>query len=220
LKIIGVGLNKTGTKTLRTFCLGWGLRHRTYELEAFRRFRRGDIDGLLDEMENSDSFEDWPWPLMYKEIDERFPDARFVLTVRRSPDVGYRSLCKMAVRMGPLNDVARHIYGYSMPHGRRDEHLAFYEAHNRAVEEHFRGRPDKLIKLCWETGDDGLTLSRFLGMPAPKEAARHVNASDPVYAGDNLFLAHLNRILFQTRWYAGRALYRAVAAFRPPAANA
>ncbi len=198
-KILGVGLNKTGTKTLRSYFREWGLRHRTYDLDAFHRWRRGEIEALLDEMEDFDSFEDWPWPLMYREIDERFPDARFVLTVRRDADTWYRSLCKMAVRIGPMRDFEPHIYGYAMPHGHRDEHVAIYHAHNEAVEAHFRDRPGKLLRICWEEGDDGRRLADFLGLPHPETATLHTNRSAPVYDGDNLALAHLNRVVFQTR---------------------
>ena len=124
MKVIGVGLNKTGTKTLAYYLKQWGLRHRTYDLPSFHLYRDGEIAKLLDQMADWDSFEDWPWPLIYREIDERYPDARFVLTVRESPAIWYRSLCRMAVRLGPLDDFEQHIYGHAMPQGHRDEHFA------------------------------------------------------------------------------------------------
>lgn len=199
-KVIGVGLNKTGTKTLRYYLQNWGYRHRSFELDAFERYRAGDTDALLDSMEDFDSFEDWPWPLLYREIDARFPDARFVLTLRKSPQTWYRSLCNMAVRMGPLDQFERHIYGHAMPQGRRNEHIAQYLAHNCAVTEHFQARPGKLLILCWEDGDDAATLAQFLGIDAPAEAPMHVNKSMRVYSGDSLLLAHINRIAFQAYW--------------------
>ena len=128
-KVIGVGLNKTGTKTLASYLEEWGYRNRSYDLEAFNKFREGRIEELLDEMEHSDSFEDWPWPMMYREIAERYPDAKFILTRRKSPETWYRSLCQMAIRRGPFVDFEQHIYGYSMPHGRKEEHLTYYKHH-------------------------------------------------------------------------------------------
>lgn len=115
IKIIGIGLNKTGTKTLGHYLKLWRFRQKTFDLDAFNLYRAGRIKELLEIMQQYDSFEDWPRPLMYREIDSNFPDARFVLTVCRSPEVWYRSLCKMAVRMGPLQKFEQHIYGYAMP---------------------------------------------------------------------------------------------------------
>ena len=204
MKVIGVGLNKTGTKTLGHYLKQWGFRHKTYDLDAFNLYRAGRIQKLLEMMQQYDSFEDWPWPLMFREIDSNFPDARFVLTVRRSPEVWYRSLCKMAVRMGPLRKFEQHIYGYAMPQGHRDEHLQYYQAHNQAVAEHFRRRPASLLKVCWETGDHPQKLADFLGLNVAETAPQHLNRSQTVYSGDNLYLAHANRILFQAWWHASR----------------
>ena len=213
MKVIGVGLNKTGTKTLRHHLLNWGFRHRSYELDAFHQFQDGRIQELLDSMEEFDSFEDWPWPLMYREIDKRFPDARFVLTTRRSADAWYKSLCKMAVRMGPLNDYEKHIYGYAMPHGNKKIHTDFYERHNEQVLAHFRNQPNRFLHLCWERGGSAEELASFLGLDDVDTTPQHLNAGMSVYSGDNLWLAHLNRIVFQTRWKCtrfGRRVYRRI----------
>ncbi len=200
MKVIGAGLNKTGTKTMRHYLMQWGFRHRSYELEAFRMYRAARIDELLDSMEDYDSFEDWPWPLIYRDIDERFPDAKFVLTTRYTPEVWYRSLCKMAVRMGPMKDFEAHIYGHAMPHGRRDHHIEFYERHNREVLEHFADRPGKVLQLSWDRGGTAEDLAAFLGLTDVDTTPVHKNRSLPVYSGDNLALAHLNRIAFQSKW--------------------
>lgn len=200
MKIIGAGLNKTGTKTLRYHLIQWGFEHRSYELDAFQQFQAGKIDELLDSMEDYDSFEDWPWPLMFREIDERFPDAKFILTTRRSADVWYTSLCKMAVRMGPLNDFEKHIYGYSMPQGRKAQHQKYYNRHNATVTDHFANRPEKLLQLCWEDGGTAEQLAGFLDLEGVDTKPRHMNPGIPVYGGDNLALAHVSRIAFRTKW--------------------
>jgi hypothetical protein len=208
VKVIGIGLNKTGTKTLGRYLERWGFRHRTYdssntrESASYTLYARGDVEGLLAIVAAHDSVEDWPWPLLYREIDERFPEARFVLTVRRSPEVWYRSLCNMAVRLGPLPLYEKHVYGHAMPHGDRDEDLRCYEEHNEAVAEHFRDRPGKLLTVCWETGDDAATLADFLGLEDVDTAPLHLNPSPTrVYTGDRLWRAHVSRIAY--RWIRG-----------------
>lgn len=199
-KVIGIGLNKTGTKTLKRYLEGWGLRHRSFELDAFQLYRAGRIDELLQSMEPFDSFGDWPWPLIYREIDARFPDARFILTTRKDSETWFRSLCNMAVRMGPLDDFERHVYGHAMPQGQRRDHVEFYERHNSEVREHFAGRAGKLLELCWENGDTVEKLAAFLNLEAPDIGPVHVNRSPAVYTGDSLVLAHANRIVFQSLW--------------------
>lgn len=207
-KVFGVGLNKTGTKTLRHFLLNWGYDHRSYDLEAFNRYQEGDLASLLEDMQAHDSFEDWPWPLLFREADEHFPDSRFILTVRKSPEIWYRSLCKMAVRMGPLTEFEKHIYGHSMPQGHKAEHLEFYRRHNEAVLNHFEGRPDRLLVLCWETGQGVSELPEFLSVGEPVKNPPRINQSMRVYGGDSLVIAQLNRVAFQNYWRGRRALSR------------
>jgi hypothetical protein len=175
-KVLGVGLNKTGTTTLGACLRELGYRHVTWNREAFELWRDGRIDDVLARMEAFDSFEDWPWPLVYREFDARFPDARFVLTVRRNPGVWFESLRKHAERTGPTEFRAA-IYGHAMPHGRRDEHVALYERHNAEVRAWFRDRPGKLIELCWERGDGWAELAPFLGAPVPAIPFPHLNRS-------------------------------------------
>ena len=208
MKIIGIGLNKTGTKTLRHCLKEWGYRHQSYDLAAFGLYRDGRIHELLTWMDHYDSFEDWPWPLIYREIDERFASAKFILTLRESPERWYRSLCQMAVRMGPLEDFEQHIYGYGMPHGHQQHHLDIYRRHEREVTEYFRDRPGKLLTLCWENGDTVEELAKFLGQTAPAAVPPQVNQSYPVYAGDNLILAQCHRVWFQTKWKWRKRLQR------------
>ncbi len=203
-KVFGIGLNKTGTKTMGHYLQRWGYRNRTYdsnsttESPSFRLYEQGRIDDLLDIMDDFDSCEDWPWPLLYRELDARFPHARFVLTVRRSPDAWFRSLCNMAVRLGPLPLYEKRVYGSGMPQGRKAAHVERYEAHNAEVEAYFADRPGKLLRLCWEDGDGARELADFLGLGDVDVSPLHANRSpSKVYSGDNLLLAHAHRLRYQ-----------------------
>ena len=198
MKVIGIGLNKTGTKTLRDYLMEMDFQHQSYSLDIFQKFRRGEITEILDIMENHDSFEDWPWPLMYKEIAKKFKDALFILTVRKSPEAWYKSLCKMAVRMGPFNDFEKHIYGYGMPHGKKKEHIEFYNRHNQEVQGYFKDRTGKLLVICWGKGSTGNDVAQFVGKSDISFTPKHVNASLNVYDGENLWIAHIWRITYQS----------------------
>lgn len=206
VKVIGVGLNKTGTKTLRAYLIKMGCKHHTYDLPLFKAYQNGNFEAIFEVMDKYDSFEDWPWPLMYKEIDQKYPDAKFILTTRKTPETWYKSLCKMAVRMGPMSDFEKHIYGYSMPHGHKKEHIEFYNQHNQEVEKYFENRKGKLLKICFGKGNNGKEIADFLDLDEVILDNPQRNKSPKVYEGDNLSLAHLNRIKFQTIWKINRQI--------------
>jgi hypothetical protein len=142
--------------------------------QAFQQWLDGDIDGLMQWIEEYDSFEDWPWPLLYREIDNRYPGAKFLLTRRRDSDAWFRSLCRHARRTGPT-EIRKHVYGYEMPHGHRDEHVRIYEDHLRSVRSYFSNRPGDLLEVCWEEGDGWAELSAFLGLEEPAISFPHEN---------------------------------------------
>ena len=207
MKVVGIGLNKTGTKTLAVCLTQWGYNHFTWDLASFQQYQHGDYETLWKTMRAHDSFEDWPWPLMYEEIDVQFPDTKFILTLRKSPEAWFASLCKMAIRLGPLTDYEQYIYGHSIPHGHRDEHIRFYNAHNQAVEQYFKDRPEQLLKVCWENGDGWEELANFLEKPVPDQPFPHVNKSVPlIYTGNNELVAWLYRLFYVTYQKAGKKL--------------
>lgn len=176
MKIIGIGIHKAGTTTL-AMCLTYlGYRPLSCHRESFEQFRRGDGDAVFRTMEDYDNFEDWPWPLMYPEIDRRFPDARFILTTRKDPEAWFRSLCNYAKRTGPT-EYRHYIYGHHTPEGHRDEHTRIYLDPNQAVREYFRDRSHKLLELCWELGDGWKELCTFLGVTPPPRRLPHANRS-------------------------------------------
>lgn len=146
MKVVGVGLNKPGTKTLSVCLTRWGFNHFSWDLDSFQQYQRGDYKALWKTMRAYDSFEDWPWPLMYKEIDAQFPGTKFILTVRKSPEVWFASLCKMAIRLGALTHYEQYICGYAIPHGHKDEHIQFYNAHNQGGEKYFKDRPEQFLQ--------------------------------------------------------------------------
>ncbi len=88
-KVFGIGLNKTGTKTLGACLVHFGYNHKSVDAPAFELYKKGDLNGLFEIIDKYDSFEDWPWPLIYKEIDEKFRDSKFILTTRKTPEIWF-----------------------------------------------------------------------------------------------------------------------------------
>jgi len=175
-KVIGVGFHKTGTKTLAACLETLGFRNRSLDREAFALWRLGEVPAVLEMMEHADSFEDWPWPFLYREASERFPDARFVLTTRRDEATWLESLALHVERHGRTSfNYRRYIYGVDDPRAEPQRFLEVYRAHNAAVRAYFAERPGRLLEIRWEDGLGWEPLCRFLGQPVPDVPLPHLN---------------------------------------------
>lgn len=168
-KVIGIGFHKTGTTTLGTCLKTLGYNHTTVSPEAFKLYLDGDIPALLRILDGKDSCEDWPWPLIYKEIYAAYPDARFVLTIRSSPEVWFNSLARHVDRgAGNHFKYRKYIYdGHENPSEAKELYVARYMQHNEAVYDFFQDNGADFLEVCWETGDGWAELCDFLGEPVP-----------------------------------------------------
>jgi hypothetical protein len=181
MKVFGVGWAKTGTTTLGACFETLGLRHVGQRLDLVPHLEAGDHGSLLSAAATGDAFEDWPWILMWRELDHAFPGSRFVLT-RRDPERWLASYRNMLARPGfetdELTRIRRVLYGLPFPHVTDDQLVARYLRHNDAVVAHFRGRPEALLVVDWECGDGWPELCRFLGRAIPAVPFPHENAGD------------------------------------------
>jgi hypothetical protein len=170
-KIFGIGLPKTGTSTLGNALETLGYRLGPRDLKMLRD---KEWDRIWAAAESFDCFEDWPWPMIYRELDERYPDARFVLTLRKSPEIWWNSLCVHNRNYGQSESFGAMFkcVGTDSP---SDYGIRLYHEHNEAVRSHFAGRPGKLLEVCWEHGHGWTELCDFLGRPAPSQPFPHVN---------------------------------------------
>ncbi len=163
-KIFGVGLNKTGTTTLGSCFSSLGFRHLSVRRDLVWAWRDGDLEKIFTAIDGHDSFEDWPYPLIYRELAGRYPDAKFILTVRSSPEIWLESITSHAMRIKANGEVRKLIYGAAYPQNAPERYLAFYKRHNSDVPA-FLG--DRVRQLCWETGDGWSELCSFIGVPQP-----------------------------------------------------
>lgn len=194
-KIIGIGHSKTGTSTLAACFREFGYRHTSQHLRLLEEVKRGYLQGSFDLADAYDSFEDWPWPLIYRQLDARYPNSKFILTVRKNTEVWLKSMKKHAERLGPTKNRSL-VYGHPMPHGHEDAYASIYETHNREVLEYFKDRPSQLMVVCWENGTGWKELCEFLKQDIPNVPFPHSNK------GPILSRSRLKRKLFF--WITGK----------------
>lgn len=196
-KIFCLGFQKTGTSTL-----GIALSHMGYSVTGYHPFRifADDRDVTIDRLWDAarpfahqfDAAQDTPWPLLYRHLDQEFPQARFIHVVR---DEGswIKSACKDFGRYP--NEIHRLIYGSPYPVGHEEEWLRVYRQHNRDVEAYFENASDRYLKIALGSPEYGWeAICAFLGEPVPQLPWPHVNK-----AGTKERLARIARLKARLR---------------------
>ena len=165
-KAFCVGFQKTGTTSLERALqtLDYSVAGVFGRQLTFEEFRSTFVEAGLKIAAEHDAVQDMPWPLMFRELDAAFPGSRFILTVRDT-DKWYNSI---ASHFGdkPYH-ITQNTYGEDAPCpvGHEERFKQVYEAHNRAVLDYFKDRPDDLLVMDLERGDGWEVLCPFLGVP-------------------------------------------------------
>ena len=197
LSVIGAGFGRTGTLSLRIALERLGLGPCYHMLEVFEHpehigiweragdGREVDWDGLFRSYRSA---VDWPTCAFYRELAERYPEAKVVLTVR-DPERWYRSAVEtiFPVMTGsPAGDdpvalaqarMARRLILERTFGGRVDDRghaVAVYERH---AEEVRRTIPPERL-LVYAVAEGWEPLCRFLGQPVPAEPFPQVNTTE------------------------------------------
>lgn len=163
-KVFGIGFHKTATSSLAAALsiLGYsvtgpnGVNNPNIAKEVF------DLASRL--VSKFDAFQDNPWPMLYKYLDQKYPNSKFILTIR-SPEDWIRSVVRHFG--GEVTPMREWIYGVGNPVGNEDIYLFTYERHNKEVLKYFKNRPDDLLVLAITEGDGWEKLCPFLGEERP-----------------------------------------------------
>ena len=185
-KVFGIGLPKTGTKTLGECFKQLGFKHRSFDMGLAAQAKRNELENVLAEAGKYEAFEDWPWFLTYRELDQRFPGSKFILTLRKDTKAYVTSLRQHHERQGIRKEgfIKPHwwddVFGFPPDQWDYQESAKRYERHNREVLEYFKDRADDLLVVCWENGDGWDKLCSFLNKQCPDEALPHLNRSSHI----------------------------------------
>ena len=174
-KVFGIGFHKTGTTSL-----GMALRLLGYSVTGPNGTKDPNISKNVRAMafrlvEQYDAFQDNPWPILYRELDERYPDSKFILTLRSSDSWIRSQVRHFGTQQTPMR---AWIYGQGCPQGNEGLYVERFERHNAEVLSYFERRPDDLLVMDLSKGDGWNQLGPFLGAEIPKTPFPHANKSE------------------------------------------
>jgi hypothetical protein len=194
LKMVGAGLGRTGTHSLKLALerlIGQPCYHMSEvfgkpdHVDAWRSAivdrRMPDWDALLA---GYGATVDWPACSCWRELAAAYPDAPVLLSVRSSPEAWWRSLEQtivQALAQPPQDEQQAHTRTMSAPMVRafcdrwpeRDAVLAAYRRHNDEVRRQVPA--ERLVE--WQPGDGWEPLCSALGVAVPDEPFPHVNTT-------------------------------------------
>ena len=174
-KVFCIGFHKTGTTSIATALATLG-----YRVTGPNGVRDPDIVsnalGLAHNLvAQYDAFQDNPWPVLYREMDESYPGSKFILMLR-DPEAWIASQVRhFGLEETPMR---RWIYGAGCPQGNEAVYVRRFARHNAEVQEHFAGRPNDLLMMELAAGDDWSKLCPFLGKPVPDVPFPHLNTAE------------------------------------------
>ena len=145
-------------------------------------------------MNSCDACQDCPWNLLYKELYMKFPNGKFILTVRDENDW----LKSVVNHFGTTHrDLREYAYGKGagFPVGNESIYLERFRKHNEDVIEFFKDKSDQLLVLNVADKDAYQQLCSFLEKlliegPFPRKNVRRLNLTDRI-------LNRIKRIVFK-----------------------
>jgi hypothetical protein len=190
LKIVGAGLGRTGTHSLKTALeplLGGKCHHMEYVFmldqgELWRDIGRGNLDLLDKALDGFVAMVDWPGAAYWEEVAARNPDAVILLSTRTSGEAWFKSASDTifqtidAVPEGPWKEMIFELFAnkFTSDFRDKDKAIAAYEAHNDYVRKH--ADPKRLLE--WQATDGWEPICKALGLPVPEDPFPHTNSTE------------------------------------------
>ena len=184
LKVFGIGLQRTGTSSLRKALNILGIN--TQEIHGSWYFAKPDNNSELQFVPSPNAnffngFADNPLPLFYKHLDKMYPNGKFILTTR-AVDLWLKSVSAFFDR----NDWSKFLQGdkiqmcHLMLYGDytydRDSFMQAYKKHESDVRSYFKNKQN-FLTLDINDSFKWNKLCSFLQVEIPSETYPYVNVS-------------------------------------------
>lgn len=171
-KVFCIGWHKTGTTTIGSALLQLGFSVLGCRLDMVHPLRSGNLEIPLSLAGEFDAVQDVPWACLYKELDQRYPNSLFILTIRGESD-----WLSSAKRHFGSMDIPLHewIYGKGVLIGNESLYVERFRKHQSGVLKYFKNRPDDLLIFDLTQGDGWDKLCNFLSINKPSTKFPHEN---------------------------------------------
>ena len=169
MKVLGIGLGRTGTTSLARALQTLG--YRTKHCPEFYLGVDGELVISPDDVKEFQALTDEPTILVFKDVDREYPGSKFILTIREmeswlaSIENNGNALSEFRQQYPAVPVLLNVLYGSST-----FDRYAYSEAYHRhvvAVAEYFADRPEDLLVMDICSGDGWEKLCPFLGRPIP-----------------------------------------------------
>ncbi|SHI37886.1 hypothetical protein SAMN04488096_101355 [Mesonia phycicola] len=192
-KIFCIGLNKTGTTSIERVLKGFQFKMGNQEKAELllKNWYDRDFKSIIKFCKKAEAFQDIPFslPYTYMFLEQHYPQAKFILTVRDNEEQWYNSITKFHAKLWSDNkltppnatELRNAIYRYkgwafeanqfmfntdeNEPYN-KETLIAYYKNHNYQVQRYFESMPDKLLVINVSNSDDYYKLCKFLNKPA------------------------------------------------------
>lgn len=186
-KIFCIGRNKTGTTSLKTAFndLGYIVGDQRRGELLLDAYINKDYSTIFNYCKTAEVFQDVPfsYPELYKKLDGHFPNSKFILSIRSSPEVWYESLTRFHTKLftngqsiptkkdlqnakyietGWIWKANRTLYNSpeSNPY-RKEDLIRHYIQYNKTVTDYFKGN-DRFLKIDISEKGDYFKFCDFL----------------------------------------------------------
>jgi hypothetical protein len=179
-KVFGIGLSRTGTKSLNAALNRLGIRTRHYPVSKsiLRCLENQDYSFELDD--RCDGILDITVSPFYRELDEFYPGSKFILTTRDpcewadSLELHWLSKERKSSQknLSPTQKSIRsrlRILNYGRTNFERETMLRAFHEHNQRVMEYFKNRHNALLVMNIPSGDGWERLCPFLELPVRQD---------------------------------------------------
>lgn len=188
-KIFCIGLNKTGTTTIKRVFndLGYKVGNQREAEFMLEDWGKKEFKKIISYCNKYDAFQDVPFslPFTYIVLHQYFPNAKFILTVRNNSEQWYNSITTFHSKLWGNNDgipptneqlksatyifkgrpfIANKLQFDTPPNSPydKDSLIKYYETHRYNVKTYFRHLPAKLLEINVAKSVDYERLCHFL----------------------------------------------------------
>jgi hypothetical protein len=219
-KVFGIGLPRSGTSSLNLALIDLGYEAIHHPTFFIMDKMKGDYEfpGSWDALTNFGEH-------FFPQLDERFPNSKFILTIRDKEN--WLNSCRWKYK-DPSNHLSNairiSIFGCDRFHESTFSRL--YDAHRDGVLNYFKDRPQDLLVFNCDRGHSWRELCAFLGKPSPDIPFPHKNSKQEIVTAgkpvnyrnrENLHLKNLRHFLHGevlNRAFLGNPLAEAVVSLK------